>query len=82
MHNQSLGERLLFKAGHGNSRVIVKWYLDDVKVGSTTGTHELSVKVQPGYHRLLLKDENDLTAAVDFQLIDSPDRQRTRGRFR
>jgi hypothetical protein len=67
---QASAGRLLFKAEHGNRRVLVKWYLDGVEVGSTTGSHELSVKAQPGSHRLLLKDENEYTAVVDFQLID------------
>jgi type II secretory pathway pseudopilin PulG len=69
---QAFGKSLLLKAEHANRRVIVKWYLDDVEVGSTTGTHELSVKAQPGFHQLLLKDENEYSALVHFQLLEWP----------
>ncbi|MBN1685246.1 MAG: hypothetical protein JW852_01260 [Spirochaetales bacterium] len=58
------------RAEHQNPRVLVNWYLDDKKIGQTSGAHTLDVKLQPGEHTLSLIDENDYTTSVSFTVSD------------
>jgi hypothetical protein len=67
--NESLKETdilLEFKAEHQNENVVVDWYLDGEKVGSTVKDHTLTFEIDRNEHSLLLVDENEENVNVKF----------------
>jgi penicillin-binding protein 1C len=47
----------LFEVAHRNSLTTIYWHLDGNYLGSTMGTHRMSVTPQPGKHTLTLVDD-------------------------
>ncbi len=61
---------LQFRAEHENEKVLVDWYLNGVKVGSTVKTHNLTMELGWGKHILLLVDENEDSASIHFSVAE------------
>lgn len=59
-----------FQAEHANEKVLVDWYLNGVKVGSTVKTHNLKLELGLGKHILILVDENEDNASIHFSVAE------------
>ena len=59
---------LQFRAEHENERVLVDWYLNDVRVGITLKIHNLIIRPDRGEYTLLLVDENEESAGIIFSI--------------
>ena len=56
------------RAEHENEKVLVDWYLNEVRVGSTLKIHNLILKLDRGEYTLLLVDENEESASIVFSI--------------
>jgi len=63
--------RVLFEAGHRNSKAHIYWHLDDLFIGETTDIHQLSLNPPGGLHTLTLVDENGVSVSVEFELLNA-----------
>jgi penicillin-binding protein 1C len=60
----------LFEATHRQSAMSIFWHLDGVYLGTTQGTHRLSMTPDPGRHRLTLIDEEGTIIEQEFSVVD------------
>lgn len=57
----------IFSATHKNNQASLHWFLDEFYITSTIGRHEIEIKPQPGFHFLLIMDDQGLSQAIRFQ---------------
>jgi penicillin-binding protein 1C len=63
--------RTVFEASHRNAHTKVFWNLDDTFIGQTQEIHQLALNPTPGKHKLMLTDENGISVAVKFEVIEN-----------
>ena len=59
-------EQVIAEAAHNNSTAKLYWHLDHHFVGSTQGTHQLALDVDPGPHHLTILDDNGNKVTIQF----------------
>ncbi len=60
----------LFEATHRQSNITIFWHLDGVYIGTTQGTHRLSMTPDAGPHMLTLIDEEGTLIEQEFSVVD------------
>jgi penicillin-binding protein 1C len=50
-------QQVTFKAAHSSPDSRVYWYIDNIYKGTTTGKHKITTRLDRGWHRLQLVDE-------------------------
>jgi penicillin-binding protein 1C len=60
----------LFEATHRQSNTHIFWHLDGAYVGTTQGTHRLSMTPDAGPHILTLIDEEGTVIEQEFSVVD------------
>lgn len=61
-------EQVQFKAAHSNRGMTLYWHLDEQFLGTTTGSHQLTLDVGVGNHTLLVMDEHGNQARCRFRV--------------
>jgi penicillin-binding protein 1C len=65
--------RVVLQAVHRQPQTILYWHLDDNFLGETSTFHEQSVSLEPGWHKLLLIDQQGYRLERWFQVLgDTP----------
>jgi len=59
-------QRVKLEAAHGSPGKTLFWYLDDMYLGQTQGSHYQMALLEPGPHRLYVVDEDGFTRSVSF----------------
>jgi penicillin-binding protein 1C len=60
-------QQVVFEAAHGRQDAQLFWYLDGNLLGTTRGTHKISLDLAAGAHRLSVEDEEGRTADLGFE---------------
>lgn len=69
--------RVVLQAVHRQPQTILYWHLDDNFLGETSTFHEQSVSLEPGWHKLLLIDQQGYRLERWFQVLgDTPTEQK------
>ncbi|MBK6264397.1 penicillin-binding protein 1C [Marivirga sp. S37H4] len=64
--------RAIFEVAHQSSQAIVYWYLDDLYLGSTEGTHQMEIDTdQEGQHKLYLADSEGEYLSFTFEVANN-----------
>jgi penicillin-binding protein 1C len=61
--------KVVFELAHSDPKAVVYWHLDGEFIGTTTGTHNLSLNPPQGEHFLTVVDENGDTENYSFRVI-------------
>lgn len=62
-------EHVQFKAAHTHRGTTLFWHLDEQFIGTTNGSHQLTLDVKVGSHTLLVMDEQGNKATCRFRLF-------------
>lgn len=62
--------KLVLDVAHRQADATVYWHLDEEFIGSTTMTHQLAVKIDPGIHVLTVVDMMGNRKQVKFEVLD------------
>jgi penicillin-binding protein 1C len=63
-------KEVIFQVSHQNSRVLLYWHLDNKYIGSTKDLHQLAFIPEPGYHTLIVIDENGVSKKIRFEVVE------------
>lgn len=61
--------RTVFKATHRKTNAKIYWHIDNSFLGSTTEFHHMELNPKPGYHKLILVDEEGYKLEQDFEVL-------------
>lgn len=62
-------EQVIFQVAHHDPGATIYWHLDDAYVGTTNGTHHLSLSPEKGQHTLTLVDQKGESQVYQFTVI-------------
>lgn len=67
---QGQKSRCVFKATHKQADAVLYWYIDEVYMGSTHDSHQLSLLPPVGRHQLTVTDQSGESVTCQFEMIE------------
>ncbi|MFL5754535.1 MAG: penicillin-binding protein 1C [Bacteroidia bacterium] len=61
--------KTVFEAAHRNRFTKIYWHLDDIFIGETQDIHQLEINPSLGKHRLMIIDEQGVSATTSFEVL-------------
>ena len=62
--------KILFELAHPDKNAVVYWYIDEQYLGSTSDSHKIATKLNPGKHRLYVVDGKGNQLARGFNVME------------
>ncbi len=66
--NGEMGQSV-FEVAHRNPSTAIYWHIDNQYIGMTRNIHQMGIRASPGFHDLVLVDENGEVLKIRFEVI-------------
>jgi len=63
-------KKVIFQVSHQTPGILLYWHLDNKYIGSTKYQHQLAFIPEPGYHTLIVVDENGFSKKIRFEVVE------------